>query len=256
MAQEIPKILHQTWRTVDLPSPYAEWRAGWIANHPGWTHRLYDDAAMQRIITSRAPQWLSTFDTLPQMIQRVDFFRYLAIYLDGGMYADIDMISYRSCEPLLAGATCVLGIENHISSQLQQKLGYQRPWQLANFIFAATPGHPLLAALLEAIAMRATTPVTRDHDIQEITGPRLLTRVAYLLPADVRGPIRLLPQINWNPPSAYPRIGPLAQRMHARHVCSGSWRSNRHWWQRPTEGRLGHHIRPPNPFAAAFPDLP
>ena len=34
------------------------------------------------------------------------------------------------------------------------------------------PGHPLLAALLEAIAMRATTPVTSDHDIQEITGAK------------------------------------------------------------------------------------
>ena len=82
MALEIPKILHQTWRTVDLPPPYAEWRAGWIANHPGWTYRLYDDAAMRRIITSRAPQWLSTFDALPQMIQRVNFFRYLGVYLD------------------------------------------------------------------------------------------------------------------------------------------------------------------------------
>jgi mannosyltransferase OCH1-like enzyme len=256
MAPEIPKILHQTWRTEDLPSPYAEWRAGWIANHPDWTHNLYNDAAMRRVLVDRAPQWLSTFDTLPRMIQRVDFFRYLAVYLDGGMYADLDMISYRPCDPLLAGACCVLGIENHISTQLQRKLGYQRPWQLANFIFAATPRHPLLAALLEAIAERAATPIAHDHEILEITGPRLLTRVAYALSADARGPIRLLPQINWNPPGAYPRVGPLAQRVYARHVCSGSWRTKQHWWQRPPQGLLGHHIRLPNPFAAAVPDLP
>ena len=92
---------------------YAEWRAGWIANHPGWNHRFYDDSAIRSFVTDRAPTWLSTFDALPSMIQRVDFFRYLAVYLDGGMYADVDMISYRSCEPLLAGAACVLGIENH-----------------------------------------------------------------------------------------------------------------------------------------------
>jgi inositol phosphorylceramide mannosyltransferase catalytic subunit len=256
MGLEIPKILHQTWRTAELPSPYAEWRAGWIANHPDWTHRLYDDADMRRVVADRASQWLSTFDTLPRMIQRADFFRYLAVYLDGGMYADIDMISYLPCDPLLKGASCVLGIENHISTPLQRRLGYQRPWQLANFIFAAAPGHPLLAALLETIAARAATPVANDHDVQEITGPRLLTRIAYAVPANVRGPIRVLPQINWNPPRAYPRVGPLAPRMHARHLCSGSWRTRPHWWQRPAEGRLGFHIRPPNPFAAAHSDLP
>lgn len=249
LMSEIPKILHQTWRTADLPMPFAKWRAGWITNHPGWKHRFYDDSAIRDFITGRAPTWLSTFDALPSMIQRVDFFRYLAVYLDGGMYADIDMISYRSCEPLLAGATCVLGIENHVSSWLQRKLGYERPWQLANFIFAAIPGHPLLGALLEDIARHAATPVVSDHHLQEITGPRLLTRIAYDLPAYTRDPIKLLPQINWNPPAPYPGIGPLGRRIHARHVCLGSWRTQRHWWLRPTEGRLGHHIRPPNPFA-------
>jgi inositol phosphorylceramide mannosyltransferase catalytic subunit len=247
---EIPKILHQTWRTADLPMPYAEWRAGWIAHHPSWSHRFYDDAAIHAFMVKRAPTWLPTFDALPSMIQRVDFFRYLAVYIDGGMYADVDMISYRSSEPLLAGQACVLAIENHISPWLQQRLGYKRPWQLANFVFAASPGHPLLEALLEDIARHAATPVLSDHHLQEITGPRLLTKIAYELAPETRGPIKVLPQINWNPPSVYPRIGPLDQRIYARHVCLGSWRTQRHWWQRPTEGRLGHHIRPPNPFAS------
>ena len=252
----IPPILHQLWRTTDLPPNMAEWRAGWMANHPGWIHELYNNVAMRRITAGRAPEWLPTFDALPRMIQRVDFFRYLIVHLDGGMYADLDTISCQPCDRLLAGASCVLGIENHISGELQQTLGYERPWQLANFIFAAAPEHPLFAALLEAIARRATEKIESDHDILEITGPRLLTRIAYDLPADLRGPIRLLPQINWNPPAIYPRIGPIGRRMYARHLCLGSWRMSWHWWQRPVEGRLGHHIRPPNPFAAAFPDLP
>ncbi|MGE3415864.1 MAG: glycosyltransferase family 32 protein [Bradyrhizobium sp.] len=256
MSAAIPIILHQLWREAELPPPYSEWRAGWIANHAGWAHRLYDDEAIRRITADRAPQWLPTFEALPRAIQRVDFFRYLIVYLDGGMYADLDMISYQPCDPLLAGASCVLGIENHISRKRQQELNYERPWQLANFIFAAAPEHPFLASLLEAIARQATTKVNSDHEVQEITGPRLLTRIAYGLPPDVRGPIRVLPQINWNPPSIYPRIGPLAGRIYARHLCLGGWRTRRHWWQQPAEGRLGHHIRPPNPFALASADLP
>lgn len=252
MASRIPAILHQTWRTADLPTPFATWRAGWIARHPNWEHRIYDDAAIYRTIAARAPQWLPTYDALPRMIQRLDFFRYLIVYLEGGMYADMDMISYLPCDPLLDGASCVLGIEIHLRKHLQTELGYRQPWQIANFIFAATPGHPLLGALLEEIGRNATKPVQDDEMVQEITGPRMLTRLACAIAPEHRGLIRILPQINWNAPWAYPRIGPLAARVYARHACYGSWRT-----QKPLGRRLwrGIRYRLPNPFAVTGPEI-
>jgi mannosyltransferase OCH1-like enzyme len=253
MASKIPAILHQTWRTVDLPMPFAGWRAGWIARHPNWEHRIYDDAALRRTIADRAPQWLSTYDTLPRMIQRVDFFRYLIVYLDGGMYADMDMISYLPCDPLLDGANCVLGIEIHLRKHLQAELGYPQPWQLANFIFAAVPGHPFLGALLEEIARSTTKPVQDDEFVQEITGPRMLTRLACAIPLERRGSIRILPQINWNAPQVYRQIGPLAARIYARHACFGSWRTQNLLWRRFWRGV---RYRLPNPFALTGPELP
>jgi hypothetical protein len=161
----------------DLPPPYAEWRAGWIANHhPDWTHRLYDEAAIRHVLADRAPQWLPTFDTFPRMIQRVDFFRYLIIYVDGGLYADVDMISYLPCDPLLKKASCALSIENHLGKHLQTKLGYQQPWQLANFVLAAVPGHPFFAPLLKEIARSAAMAAPNDDCVEDISGPRMLTR--------------------------------------------------------------------------------
>lgn len=233
--------------------PFAAWRAGWIARHPAWDHRLYDDAAIRRTIEARAPQWSSTFDALPRVIQRIDFFRYLIVYLDGGMYADVDTISYLPCDPLLAGASCVLGVEIHLRRHLQAELGYARPWQLANFIFAAAPGHPFLAAVLEEIARAATRPAEGDEAVQAITGPQMLTRLACTMPPQRRGPIKVLPQINWNAPWPYPRIGPLAARIYARHACFGSWRT-----ERPLRQRLwrGLRYRLPNPLAASGPQMP
>jgi mannosyltransferase OCH1-like enzyme len=255
MGLESPKILHQTWRTAELPSPYAEWRAGWIANHPDWTHRLYDDADMRRVVADRTPQWLSTFDTLPRMIQRADFFRYLAVYLDGGMYADIDMISYLPCDPLLKGASCVLSVENHLGKHLQTKFGYKQPWQLANFVFAAVPAHPFFAALLDGIARSAAMPVSNDDCVEEISGPRMLTRLLYAIKPEDRGAITILPQINLNPPVFYPRIGPLARSIYARHICAGSWRTQRSWTQRPSREWLRPKGKLPNPLATAGPVL-
>lgn len=241
---KIPKILHQLWHAADLPPRFAEWRAGWIANHPTWCHRLYDDEAMRRIAADRAPQWLATFDNLPRMIQRLDFFRYLIVYLDGGLYADVDMISYLPCDALLRDASCVLSIEHRLYRQLQTELGYRRPWQIANFVFAAVPGHPFLAALLEAVARQAGMPALSDDAVEEITGPRLLTRLAYALPAEQRGEIRILPQVHLNPPFFYPRLGPLAHVIYARHVCAGEWRKQ--------SCRLNRRFLPKGPFPNPF----
>jgi inositol phosphorylceramide mannosyltransferase catalytic subunit len=225
MVAKIPTILHQMWRTAELPRPFAIWRAGWIAQHPHWEHRIYDDAEIRNTITDRSPQWLSTFEALPKAIQRADFFRYLVVFLDGGLYADIDMISYRPCDKLLEGSTCVLGIEIRLDKRSQEALGYSQPWQLANFIFAAAPGHPFLGALLEEIARMATTPIHNDDSVQETTGPRMLTRVANSMLPKHNSSTKILPQINWNPPWILPRIGPFAANIYARHVCFGTWRT-------------------------------
>ena len=248
----IPAILHQTWRTADLPMPFAAWRIGWIKRHPDWDHRLYDDGSIRRTICDRAPRWLPTYEALPRAIQRVDFFRYLIVYLDGGLYADIDTVSYLPCDPLLDGENCVLGIELHLHRHLQEELSYNQPWQLANFIFAAAPGHPLFGTLIEAIARAARTPARDDEIVQEVTGPRMLTRVVQKLPKQEARSIRILPQVAWNAPWAYPRLGPLARRIYARHACFGSWRT-----QNPVAQRLwrGVRYRWPNPFAVAGPRM-
>src|SRR5262249_34848127 len=163
-----------------------------------------------------------------------------------------DTVSYLPCDPLLHEECCVLGIELCLHERLQAELGYDRPWQLANFIFAAVPHHPLFGALLETIARRATSPVHNDEVVQDLTGPRMLTRVAYELAPQQRGPVRILPQINWNAPWSYPRLGPLARQIYARHACFGSWRT-----QNPIAQRLrrGMHYRWPNPFGIGEPSI-
>jgi mannosyltransferase OCH1-like enzyme len=236
----IPKILHQTWRSSDLPTQFRQWSSAWRALHPKWEYRFYDDAAVYRIVADRAPQWLGTFNALPHAVQRMDLFRYIIIYLDGGLYVDIDTIPFLPNDQLLAGSSCVLGIEFSLKKSERSALGY--PWQLANFIFAAAPAHPFMLQLIEQIARNGGKSCNGEDDVENTTGPRMLTRLAFELPASRRGRILVLPQIVWNAPAwaCYLRIGPLAQRVHVRHAGVGSWRT-----KRPrTRGR-----RLPNPLA-------
>lgn len=249
----IPLILHQTWRDDALPPKFARWRQAWLALHPDWEHRFYDDHDIRRIVRDRAPRLVPAFERLPRPIQRIDLFRYLIVHLDGGLYADLDMEPYLPCDRLLAGADCVLGVEFQIGPRYQAMLGYRFPWQIANCIFAAAPGHPFFAELVEGIARYVPDPGTGDDDVEDTTGPRYLTRAAYDLPPHRRGAIRLLPQIVWNAPAPYRRIGPLAARIHARHRASGTWRVATRRARQTLYARIVTRCRLPNPLAVEGP---
>lgn len=224
--------MHQTWRTQDIPQQFVQWQTQWRKLHPHWEYRFYDDSDIRRIILDRAPSWLKVHDRLPRQIQRVDMFRYLIVYLDGGLYADLDTEPYRPSDELLKGASCVFGIEHHLGLLLNSQFRYPHPWQIANFIFAAAPGHQFFGELLDRIGEYASRPVRQEDDVEETTGPRMLTRLVFGLPAARRGNIRILPQVNWNGPSEFRYIKPLARLMHARHHCAGTWRAGRgpKWW--------------------------
>lgn len=227
MIAAIPAMLHQTWRTAELPPRFAKWRTAWRTLHPRWEHRFYDDGDIRRVIADRMPGYLATFDRLPRQIQRVDLFRYLIVHLDGGMYADIDTKPFRPSDHLLQGADCVMCVEFHLTSRRQAMLGYRHPWQISNCIFAAAPAHPFIGALIERIARYAQTPVKCDDDVEDTTGPRMLTRLAFELSAAERGSMKILPQIAWMAPRELPRIGPFASRIHATHYNTGTWRTHR-----------------------------
>jgi mannosyltransferase OCH1-like enzyme len=249
----IPPILHQTWRTTELPVRFASWSETWKRLHPHWDYRFYTDRDIRSTIIYRAPQWLRCFDALSVPVQRVDFFRYLIVFLDGGLYADLDMVAYQPSDPLLSDASCVLSVEHELTASRQARLKFRMPYQLANCIFAAAPGHPFLGELLEEVAHNASRPVHGDSDVLETTGPYLVTRLAYELPALRRGAVKVLPQIYWMPPREYPRIGPLATKIYARHMGSGTWRAA------SRSATLWTHLKEwnrwPSPFALSAPDL-
>lgn len=255
MSGEIPRILHQTWRNADLPATFARWRSEWIALHPEWEHRFHDDDDIRRTVRDRAPHLSGVFEAFTRPILRVDLFRYLIVYLDGGLYADLDMKPYLPSDPLLAGTSCALSVESHLGARYQEVLGYAQPWQIGNCIFAAAPEHPFIGALIERIARAATTPVRSDDDVEAITGPQVVTRLLYSLAPAARGEIRVLPQIHWMSPWFYPRLGSLAPRIHARHFSAGTWRFGERWTRRTIRNRLIARGRLPRPFVAEGPLL-
>ncbi|MGH7892335.1 MAG: hypothetical protein ACREN0_08705, partial [Thermodesulfobacteriota bacterium] len=65
----IPKIIHQTFKSRDIPQKNVRYREDLIALHPGWEIKLYDDPACRQAVERHFPAFLPIYDRA-SVIQR------------------------------------------------------------------------------------------------------------------------------------------------------------------------------------------
>jgi inositol phosphorylceramide mannosyltransferase catalytic subunit len=115
--------------------------------HPDFEHVLFGKDEMEGFVRKEFPQLQEIMASFPQPIQRLDFFRYLAVYRLGGFYFDTDVFLARSLKPLL-NSECVFAFEElTISKFLRENCGMD--WELANYGFGAAPNNAFLGAVIK-----------------------------------------------------------------------------------------------------------
>lgn len=148
---QVPRIIFQTFKTPRVTTAMAQAARSWSALNPDFEYRFFDDeacrAALEKDFGRRA---VATFDALPAGAFRADFWRYCAVAVHGGVYADIDTVCRMPLSRLI-GAT-----DGFIAPR------GARPWFLYNAFFAATPNHPFLLAVIER-AMDVLLRKDRQH---------------------------------------------------------------------------------------------
>lgn len=237
----IPPILHQTWKSRDLPPDLARLHAGWRRRHPQWDIRFYDDDEARALVARARPKALALYDALPLPVMRADLFRCIAVHTEGGVYADIDMECLRPLDRFLDADRLTLCIEASLTPRHAQELGYKSLRQLANCIFAAPAGDAVLGQFITRILADGPALLRAGRaQVEDLTGPRRLTR--FLEGLD-RPRVRVLRQITWMAPREYPAL--LLPAIHARHLCRGSWKAPE---RVSLAARWRRRNRLPNPF--------
>ncbi|KAL6771149.1 hypothetical protein ACKKBF_B34135 [Auxenochlorella protothecoides x Auxenochlorella symbiontica] len=241
----IPRILHQTYKSADVPQSARRLMLSWRTLHPGWDIRFYDDQDCLDFVRREFPEYLAAYRSLERDVQRSDFFRYMVVLRLGGVYADIDTEARQPLDGLLASSdTLVVGWESDFpDAQATVDAWYVRPRQVLQWVFAAAPGHPALRAACDRIAAGVATrhSLSPAIDTLERTGPGLFTDVVLEAAAGspwagaARDPwtVRILPRVAFGAPKA-PAHGltPLDPGVVVLHHFMGSWRSRRRWpWQ-------------------------
>jgi len=186
ITQEIPKVIHQTWKDAAVPPSHVAYQQSWLTHHPDWEYRLWSDADNRALLEEHYAWFLPIYDNYPQVIMRVDAIRYFILYHHGGLYVDLDFESLRPIDSYLAQSTLVIGLEpaRHARGSLQMA---ERPFDqvLCNAFMASAPRHPFWEHLFKVlVGMHLESyPVSA-------TGPYMLTRAYEAFPR--QGDIDLL----------------------------------------------------------------
>ncbi|KAI2768121.1 glycosyltransferase family 32 protein [Daldinia loculata] len=187
-----PKKIWQSWkddsddptdRTVGFPH---QWR---VVN-PQHRYERITDANGETFVADRLPLAIADlFANFTDPILRADFLRYCVMLVEGGVWADIDVLPHRPISEwvprqYLDKANLVVGIENdHHKRPIWRGSPYSV--QLAQYTILAKPHHPAIAKLVDRVKenleklFQSKKPggTVTFEDVMATTGPFAFTEV-------------------------------------------------------------------------------
>ena len=171
----IPKVIHQTWKTKHLPKWAKLPVKSWKRLNPDFEYKFYSDDDMKRYVEKYYPKILKYYNNNMKPVQRSDIFRYIVIYAEGGIYADIDTTcavpihnwltyteNFTKAAPRLPVANNVYKLDLNSAvnfivgfEAIQKKPGWEKffaaEFQLCQWTFGASKKHWLLKRVLDRI---------------------------------------------------------------------------------------------------------
>ncbi|CAN8103183.1 unnamed protein product [Discula destructiva] len=170
-----------------------EWTGSCIEQNPGWEHEFKTDESGDEYVVEKfsesRPDIVEVYLNLTIPILKADLLRYLLLYVDGGIWSDLDV----SCEGI--------PMDDWIPEEFREKAGLVVGWEFdwglgeqyihefASWTIMSKPGLPhMMMVINDIIESVYTAQVTHKlktineltppmvGDIVDFTGPRRMTR--------------------------------------------------------------------------------
>lgn len=165
---KIPKIIMQTWKTAEVPERWKDSPLSIQQQMPDWKYVLMTDEMNRKFVYDHFPHFLKTYDNFPYPIQRADAIRYMWLYVNGGVYLDLDIVITRRLDSFFTSdAPFYLVHSGNVGSYY------------TNALMASQAGCSFWLECLEEMK-KPPQPywIGRHFLVMNTTGPMMLTRVA------------------------------------------------------------------------------
>jgi mannosyltransferase OCH1-like enzyme len=165
----IPRIVHQTSKSRCVTKIVATVANSWKLE--GWSYYFHDDEAVMRLLQHEFPEFphlnMEASECLLHGTLRADLWRYLVLWVYGGVYGDIDSSPAKFDRSTLEGTDDAFFVveQYHLLSQ---------------WFMAASPRHPLMYyAIQQCLSNLLAVPDTGAVSAAIVTGPHAL-HLAYI----------------------------------------------------------------------------
>jgi mannosyltransferase OCH1-like enzyme len=97
----IPKIIHQTWKTKDIPNEWKDAVHSCKKINKEFKYLLWTHTTMDNFVKNNYDNFYKIYKSYKYDIQRCDAFRYLVLYKYGGIYLDLDIVCNKTLNTFL-----------------------------------------------------------------------------------------------------------------------------------------------------------
>ena len=180
----VPRIIHQTWRTREMP-PFIERCTHTVRDmNPGWEYRFYTDLDWNDLVADNPFFEPREFWEIPTGIQRADVARMLALYRFGGAYLDVDILACRPLDSLMAAAveSGLVGRDTQLILATDHPVHCQFLFSgselLMNHFMIAVPQSKFVGLYLSRVMSRISAARRGGNlDPVQVTGPLAITEL-------------------------------------------------------------------------------
>ncbi|KAF2707315.1 glycosyltransferase family 32 protein [Pleomassaria siparia CBS 279.74] len=198
----IPRKIWQTWKTgpLNFEQHHSDSAKTWPAKNPNYRYEvLTDDNAIQYVEWNygvhgfNRPDIIHTYRELNITIIKADLLRYLVMYAEGGVYADIDVEALRPVNKFIPDryneeeVDMIIGVEIDEPAFSKHPILGSKCMSFCQWTFAAKPRLPVMLRLVENIqdwlhdlSIEKSVPISQlELDFDEVitgTGPSAFTQ--------------------------------------------------------------------------------
>jgi len=178
---EIPKITHQIWFQGwdQLPEKYHGYMESLAILNQNWEHMKWEEGSLRAECEKLGPEALEKFDGFDNMIQRVDFGRYVVLHNYGGVSVDCDAECLRPLEKIPGLDRYDLILSKNSMTHLENKVtsfGLSKNMVMFNnATLCCAKEHPVVRHLIEFLIENESWNEDLMLDTQLKTGPLILS---------------------------------------------------------------------------------